>query len=573
MPTPRRKLLAGLAVLAAVAGLAAAVVAVWFPDLIELLAKGETRKLRERSAPRTVSTERRPKLLVVGLDGIDRDLLYGMLREGRLPGFARLIGGQKDGRFEHAHFEEHVLATMPSSTLPGWATIYTAVPPSEHGVSGNELFIRERRQLAAPAPVSFKDPAPTLSVYTDDTADQILAVPTIFERMRDDDPGIEIWVSMGQFHRGADRLLMAKRTVLAAAFRDFLDAALSEEDDARDVYAELDTEALDTVMDELDELDGGPLPDVLTLYLAGVDLYAHHAHAGPHEARKKYLHEVLDDRIAVLAAVLEAEGALEDRYVVLVSEHGHTAIEADELHALGAEEDDELPAALRAAGFRLRPFEVEVPDDHDFQAVLAYGGATAYVYLADRSTCPSPGQRCDFTRPPRFEEDVLPVAEALLGSTLRGDPIAGLKGTLDLVLTRRARPYAEDDAPFEVYVGGGELRDVASRLATRDDDYVAAELRLRDLAAGPMGERAGDVMLITRNGSEPTTETRYYFSSTAYSWHGSPARKDSEVPLIVAHRKRRTPELAATVKRLLGPEPRLQAVGRLLLSLRRGEGE
>ena len=31
-----------------------------------------------------------------------------------------------------------------------------------------------------------------------------------------------------------------------------------------------------------------------------------------------------------------------------------------------------------------------------------------------------------------------------------------LKGTLDMVLTRRPRPYAEEDLPFEVYVGHGK---------------------------------------------------------------------------------------------------------------------
>jgi hypothetical protein len=51
-----------------------------------------------------------------------------------------------------------------------------------------------------------------------------------------------------------------------------------------------------------------------------------------------------------------------------------------------------------------------VEDQQDYQTTVAYQGAFAYVYLADRSTCPREGDRCDWSRPPRLEEDVLPVA-------------------------------------------------------------------------------------------------------------------------------------------------------------------
>ena len=57
----------------------------------------------------------------------------------------------------------------------------------------------------------------------------------------------------------------------------------------------------------------------------------------------------------------------------------------------------------------LRPFQLDVGRDGDFQAVLTYQGPAAYVYLADRSTCAAAKTPCDWTRPPRYAEDVLPV--------------------------------------------------------------------------------------------------------------------------------------------------------------------
>jgi hypothetical protein len=177
---------------------------------------------------------------------------------------------------------------------------------------------------------------------------------------------------------------------------------------------------------------------------------------------------------------------------------------------------------LRGAGFRLRPFELEVDASHDFQSVLAYGGALAYVYVADRSTCASAGTPCDFSRPPRFTEDVLVAADAFFEANRTGKFAPGMKGTLDMVLTRQPRPFADDDEPFAVCVGDGKLQPVSEYLrAHPHPTYVAFEPRLRELAAGRFGERAGDVLLIAHNGDVDHPDARYYFAGLYHSWHGS----------------------------------------------------
>ncbi len=59
---------------------------------------------------------------MIALDGVDRKLLYDMLRAGELPGLASLLGGREaDGRFAHAHFDETLLSVLPSCTLTAWA--------------------------------------------------------------------------------------------------------------------------------------------------------------------------------------------------------------------------------------------------------------------------------------------------------------------------------------------------------------------------------------------------------------------------------------------------------------------
>ncbi|MEO6420990.1 MAG: hypothetical protein ABIP39_16380 [Polyangiaceae bacterium] len=227
---------------------------------------------------------------------------------------------------------------------------------------------------------------------------------------------------------------------------------------------------------------------------------------------------------------------------------------------------------MKKAGYRVRPFKLEVSEKDDFSAVLTEGGAMAYLSVADRSTCMKAKEVCDWTKPPRFEEDVRPLADALYENNKDGSLAPSLKGTLDLILTRRPRPHEADDLPFEVYVGGGKTVPVEDYLKEHSHPtYVEVASRLHDLAVGPYGERAGDILLIAHNGDRATPDERYYFAARYRSWHGSPSRTDSDIPLIVAHPGQTSEALGARVTRILGSEPRQQKITDLLLDLRSGK--
>ena len=534
----------------------------------EFVAKGDNRLLRKRDPGTPESSPDRPAILFLALDGVDRAILYDMLRGGELPMLAKLLGAE-DRAFPHTYFDDDLLSTMPSSTMAAWATAMTGVTPAHHGIAGNEYFVRELRRLAAPAPASFTDAKPTLSIYTDEYMNVLNGAPSVYERMRAQDPNVLVWVAVHPIYAGADRLLMARPTILAQAFEHVVDDAAREVEakkkDARAPYQKLDEDVVQVVISALEE---GPVPDVLTVYLIGTDLYAHVAEEGPDRARRAYLREVVEPAIAHLTDRLRVRNALANRYVVVTSDHGHTQVRHDDEHAL-SDGRTNPPELLRKAGFRVRPFKMDVSDKDDFNAVLAYGGATAYAYAADRSTCPAEKDVCDWTKPPRYEEDVLPMADAFYTNNLDGALVPHLKGTLDLVLTRRPKAFKEIDAPFEVYVGHGKTVPVAEYMKEHPHPtYVAVDVRLRDLAVGPHGERAGDVMLISHNGDRAEPDQRYYFAGLYRSWHGSPSRKDSEIPLIVARPGADAAELGARVRRVLGPEPRQEKITDLLLDLR-----
>ena len=566
-----RRVLSGLMVATLACGAASAGCSA--PKAAKLVVKGDERQLRERAPGTPESSPEKPPILYLALDGVGRDLLYDMLRKGKLPNLAILLGGAgAGGELPHAHLDEHLLSTLPSSTMAAWATTMTGVGPAEHGITGNEFFVREERAFACPAPVSFSDSKPTLEIFTDSYMDKLSAAPLVYERMREKDPNVLIWVGMHDLYRGADALLLTKRGVLASAFEGFIEVEAKKhlaDKESRRLYADLDEAVIDSVATHLGH---GPVPDVLTVYLSGTDLYAHVAEEGPDAARRAYLAEVVDPRLARLIDALKARQALARRWVVISADHGHTAVMHDDAHALSTKKNEDPPSLLERIGFRVRPFARNVPEKDPFSAVLAYGGAMAYVYLADRSGCPSEKDVCDWKVPPRYEEDVLAAAEGFYKNNEDGSIVPPMRGTLDLILTRRPKPYPQVDAPFEVYVGHGKTVPVDAYLKEHPHPtYVSVDARLRDLAVGVHGERAGDILLLAHNGDRDKPEERYYFAAPYRSWHGSPSKQDSDIPLIVANPAETSAAIGAHVKRVLGDRPFQQKVTDVLLGIREGK--
>jgi len=91
---------------------------------------------------------------------------------------------------------------------------------------------------------------------------------------------------------------------------------------------------------------------------------------------------------------------------------------------------------------------------------------------------------------------------------------------------------------------------------------------MEELAVGRHGDRAGDVLLLAHNGDRDTPEERYYFAKTFRSWHGSPSKQDSEVPLIVANPHATAEAIHARVGAVLGDRPYQRKVTDLVLALR-----
>lgn len=513
-------------------------------EVIELVTEGGTKPLREELRPIRGST----RVLVFALDGVGQEDLQMVLDARRMPRTSALLGPRTEAPnvYGHAYAAPNVLSTLPSSTIASWTSIFTGAPPAETGVPGNEWWARRERRLYAPAPLSLNSNSQAIRVYTDGLLDEVVRMPTLFEMV-----DLRSHVAMLHIHRGADLLQLAELAQFGDLFEASVGAALGGGLGNPDTYRETDQTAVASL---LSDLEGNGVPDLQIVYLGGIDLITHQAET-PIERQHRYLEEVVDPLIGSVLDAYGRFGALEDTYVLFVSDHGYTPVLGDDLHALGMEGDDEPPAVLEGAGFRVRPFAFEV-DREDFQAVLAYQGALANVYLADRSTCAGEGTRCDWNRPPRYREDVLVAARAFFDASEAGMHVPEMRGTLDLVLAREPVEPGESTRPFEIF-DGERLTPVAEFLRENPrPDLLRLDERLRQLGEGPLGHRAGDVVLLTRWGTHRPIEQRFYFGPEGFhSHHGGATAEDGRVPFILAHPSRPGVELRDLVQELAGAEP------------------
>lgn len=557
----KRRILLSLLVVLLLAGAAVAYLE-WTgnapEEVAELVATGGEKPLRKPMRPPRGGS----RVIVFALDGVGDTELRRALSSGVMPRTAALLGRETSPRvYEHAWSAPGVLSILPSTTYAAWASVFTGEPAARTGVPGNEWFAREEMRFYAPAPVSVTQHEHALEVYTDQLMGRVLRAPTVYERA-----DVRAHVSLQAYHRGADLLTVPEPESYGRMVTEAAGGIVGDESPGQEAYEELDETAAESLVESIRKHG---VPDLQTVYFPGVDLYTHVA-ADPLNDEVRYLGQVVDPAIGEVLGAYARAGALESTWIVFVADHGHTPVLTDDRHSLGAEGDDEPPRLLRDLGFRTRPLRIELEEkEQDFQAVVAYQGAFAYVYLADRSTCPRPGTRCDWKRGPRLEQDVLPVARAVWQAGQTGAGMPALRGAIDLVLARPPRPVGQDALPFQVF-DGRRLVPVGEYLAAHPrPELLDLERRLLGLGAGPYGHRAGDVLLLARTGTHLPLEERYYFSSSYHSWHGSPTRQDSEIPLLVALPRATGDAVRARVRRAAGGHPDQLSVTPLVLDLLR----
>jgi predicted AlkP superfamily pyrophosphatase or phosphodiesterase len=337
------------------------------------------------------------RLIIFALDGTMPDQLMQAIRSGNAPNLAGLLGKEEQqGLFEHAYAAPRAWSILPSSTIAAWAAIFTGAPPAANGVTGDEWFERETATFYAPVPVSALDTVDVSKVVRDDLIGKTLKTPTLYELVQK-----KAYVSLLSVHRGASLYT----TVAPASFTDFLyfliKGTLKGVDPEKSFAAALDYSATQKVIEAI-ETNG--VADLQVVYFPGIDIFTH-VSEDPFERQIRYLRFVTDKNIGDVLETYRKKDVLNGTYVIVISDHGQIPTLNDDRHELNTDDEKSPFAVLKRSGFRVRKPLLTLPNpDIDFQAVFAYQGFMAYVYLADRSTCAQEHQPCDWPRPPRFKE-------------------------------------------------------------------------------------------------------------------------------------------------------------------------
>ena len=517
----------------------------------ELFAEGGERVLKDPMRPARSGG----RVLVIALDGVGEGRLSAALAAGDMPRLSAFLGADRgDGVFDHAYQARSVVSVFPSETAAGWAAVYTGTPPAESGVTGNEWYDRDSLATFAPVPLSVGTIEQTLSIWTDSLFSQVLVTPTLFERA-----DRRSFVALGFVYRGADVLMPPDLNDVG----DLVEGAVSAVFGGRDeIYEELDDDAVEGVRRGLEKYGA---PDLQIAYFPGVDLVAH---AAGEEAQRAYLREETDPDIGAILDAYQELGVLDETTVVIVSDHGHGDVLADDRHSLDTGGRDEPPALLDSLGYRLRDFSID-PDSSDANVVMIYDEAVAMVYLANGTTC-AEGQPCDWTVAPRLREDVLPLARAFrAASDADTSGVGGLSGTLDLIFARASDPTGRTSPPYRVF-HEGRLIPVADYLRQAGrTDLAALDQRLTWLTDGPLGHRAGDILLLARSGEDVPIEERFYFGAPRHSAHGGASPGQSHISLIVAQPNGDGRALRDVMRAAVGDAPTQLDVTPLILHLLR----
>jgi predicted AlkP superfamily pyrophosphatase or phosphodiesterase len=505
-------------------------------------------------------------VIVFALDGVSYDQFMTAVRSGKMTNITGILGKEQgDGVFDHGYSTPNAVTLLPSSTVADWSAILTVEPPARNGVTGDEWFVREQAQFFAPVPISVDDIGDLQKAVADGLIGKALAVPTLYEQL-----GVDANVSLLWIYRGATLYTIVGQSSYTSLIGGLIAGKLNGESLDKSVSASLD---LDSVQTLTSAIEAHGVPNLQVVYFPGIDAFTHAA-PDPLITQLGYLALVTDKGIGQVLDEYRKKNALDDIYVIFVADHGHTPTLADDNHMLGADGEATPFAVVKDAGFRVRKAKLTLADnEQDYQAVLAYQGFMAYIYLADRSSCPAVGSRCDWKKPSTFKQDVMPVVQAFDRVNRSGRPYARLKGTIDLIFSRVPAASGTAAAPFQIF-DGRRLVPIREYLQAHPrPDLVDLEERMNWLGTGPYGNRAGDIVLLSKSGSVPIDHRSYFAAETHFTWHGSADESDSHVPLVLIQVGGSGDRMRELVRGSTGKQPSEKDLTPIVRALFRGNSE
>jgi len=428
------------------------------------------------------------RLLLIDIDGLRQDVFHQVLRQGRAPHLARLLGEPDQA----IHLDP--VSCAPSITFTAQSSLFTGLQPELHGIQGNQFFDRHGLRGAGPRfyafdvgdALAYDDAVLTFSGEVG-LLGQTLSpqAPTIYERAAR--RGLSSSVIYNMVSRGATHWIKPSLLDIARFTKGGGLLGLSAE--------QYDHEMIDKT---IAHLRAAGQSDLLTIYFMGLD---HHSHEYGPGVQADYLANIVDREIGRLADELEGLGDLSNCLVGVISDHGQIEVVPDDRHSprMSYPFDREMGYLFDALGLDVNDKPREGPETN---AVVASNGGLAHIYLRHRGA--------DWQAAPRFLDDIRPVAAAFWNAHETGKYSADLQDALAMVLVRDVE-HDGWHADYQAFTPQGQLQSISAYLAEHPQiETVDAPARLRCLAS----PGSGDILLVSNYAGG------FYFGGITTGVHG-----------------------------------------------------
>jgi hypothetical protein len=379
------------------------------------------------------------RVVLVDIDGVNREAFERVYLTGKLPSFSRILGEVHDGKgFSTAVWFEKATSVFPSVTMPGQASIFTGALPARHGIPGNQWFDRNTGRV-----INYLSTTGLPCVWgflpfgvgdcSGGLAHHHLQMPTLYEAATA--AGKTSIVVFNEFWKGATHVIVPS---IAEAGLMIQGGTLN--------CARFDVLMMNHTIEALRQYG---LPDILTVYFDGADNIGHLNGTAGQATYFELGIDPLMGRLLDTLARMDPEWRDHTQFII-TSDHGRTdapAAAADK--AIG----DEMRQALHGAGFTAEQYRI------------VDNGGVVHLYLRSRAA----GAR--WTDPPRTE-DIAAAARPLARNT-------ALAAVVEYLVLRNHGP------------GAGYMAYDATHPVPEE---TAALLRGMDTA------RTGDLLLVLKSG-------------------------------------------------------------------------
>jgi len=377
--------------------------------------------------------------VLVDVDGVRNDTFEMAYLSGKMPNLERVLGAVHDGKgFGSSLWFENARAVFPAITMAGQASLATGVPPSRHGIPGNQWFDRNTNRV-----VDYFSSSGIACIYgillvsvsecSGGLANRHLQVPTMYEAATA--AGKTSTVVFSQYWKGATHVIAPSVSEVNLLVRG----------NAVD-YTKFDEIMMDHAVASLIR-DG--IPDLLTLYFIGADGIGHKAGTS---AQAVYLCAAFDLQLGRLLQTLDQldPSWKEHTQFVFTSDHGRTDTKAS---AQDAALETNIQNALERGGYL------------EDQYRIVENGGVVHLYLRSK------------VMGARWALQPLPEGVEKMGKALAKD--ASLNAAVELVAMRRN--------------GSGY-----GYTLTREDREDASQIS--SMLANLESPRSGDIVLILKSG-------------------------------------------------------------------------